>query len=70
LDQGERRSVKIGKEFGQECCLSPVVFSTKRQYISEEVLERFGDFRIGGQVTRTLEYTVFLVILTTEEIVV
>jgi hypothetical protein len=47
LDQGETRNVKTGRRVKQECCLSPVLFNLCSEYLTSEVLERFGDFRTG-----------------------
>jgi hypothetical protein len=63
LDQGETRSVKIGRGVRQGCCLSPIVFNLYSEYLIKEALEGFGDFKIGGQVIRTVKYADDLVLL-------
>jgi hypothetical protein len=67
LDQGETRSVKIGRGVRQGCCLSPIVFNLYSEYLTKEALEGFGDFKIGGQVIGTAKYADDLVLLAREE---
>jgi hypothetical protein len=67
LDQGERRSVKIGRGVRQGCCLSPIVFNLYSEYLTKEALEGFGDFKTGGQVIGTVKYADDLVLLAREE---
>jgi hypothetical protein len=69
LDQGETRSVKIGRAVGQCYCLSPILFSLYSKYLTKELLEEFGDFRIGGQVIHTVKYADELVLQAREETV-
>jgi hypothetical protein len=70
LDQGEIRSVKTGGGIRQVCCLSSTVLSLHSKYrTNEEALERFGDFKIGGQVICTVKYADDLGILAEEEMV-
>jgi hypothetical protein len=68
LDQGETRSVKIGRGVRQVCCLSPILFNLYSEYLTKESLEGFGDFKIG-QVIRTVKYADDLVLLAREETV-
>jgi hypothetical protein len=69
LDQGETKSVKIGRGFRQGCCLSLILFNLHSEYLNKEALEGFGDFKIEGQVIRTVEYADDLVLLAREETV-
>jgi hypothetical protein len=43
------------------------VFNLCSEYITKEALEGFGDFKIGGQVIRTVKYADDLVLLVREE---
>jgi hypothetical protein len=56
LDEGETKGVKIGRGVRQGCCLSPILFKLHGEYLKKEALEGFGDFKIGGQVIRTVKY--------------
>ena len=56
LDQGERRLVTTGQEVRQGCCSSPILFNFYREYLTKEALAGFGDFKIEGQVIRTVKY--------------
>jgi hypothetical protein len=67
LDQGETRSVKIGRGVRQGCCLSPILFNLYSEYLTKEALEGFGDFKIGGQIIRTVKCADDLVLLAREE---
>jgi hypothetical protein len=67
LDQGETRSVKIGRGIRQVCCLSPILFNLYSEYLTKEALEGFGDFKIGGQVICTVKYADELMLLAREE---
>jgi hypothetical protein len=69
LDQGEMRSVKIGRGVRQGCCLSLILFNLYSEYLTKEALEGFGDFKIGAQVLRTVKYADDLVLLAKEETV-
>jgi hypothetical protein len=66
LDQGETRSVKIGRGVRQGCCLSPILFNLYSEYLTKEALEGFGGFKIG-QVISTVKYADDLVLLAREE---
>jgi hypothetical protein len=65
LDQGEMRSVKIGRGVRQGCCWSPILFNLYSEYLTKEALEGFGDFKIA-QVIRTVKYEDYLVLLAEE----
>jgi predicted nucleotidyltransferase len=39
------------------------------EYLTKQDLEGFGDFKIGGQVIRSVKYTYYLVLLAKEETV-
>jgi len=67
LNRGETRSVKIGREVRQGCCLSPIPFNLYSECLTKEALEGFGDFRIGGKIINTLKYADDLVLLAKEE---
>jgi hypothetical protein len=67
LDQGETRSVKIGRGVRQGSCLSPILFNLYSEYLTTEALEGFGEFKIGGQVIHTVKYADDLVLLAREE---
>jgi len=67
LNRGETRSVKIGRGVRQDCCLSPIMFNLYSEYLTKEVLEGLGDFKIGGQIIHTVKYADDLVLLTKEE---
>jgi hypothetical protein len=64
LDQGETRSVKIGRGVRQGCSLS---FNLYSKYLTKEALKGFGDLKIGGQVICTVKYADELVLLAKEE---
>jgi hypothetical protein len=70
LNQGVTRSVKFGRGIRQGCCLSPILFNLYSEYLTKEALEGTGDFKIGGQVIRTVKYADDLVLLAREEKVV
>jgi hypothetical protein len=57
------------KRSRQGCCLSPILFNLRvySEYLTKEALEGFGDFKIGGQVIRTVKYADYLVLLAREE---
>ena len=66
-DPGATRSVKIGREVWQGCCLSLFLFKSYSECLTKEALEGFGDFKIGGQVIRTVKCADGLVLLAQEE---
>jgi len=53
--------MNIGKEVRQGCCLSPILCNLHN--------ESFGDFKIGGQILRTVKYVGDFVILAEEQTV-
>jgi hypothetical protein len=65
LDQEKTGRVKGGRGVCRRCCLSSIVFNW---YLTKEALEDFGNFRIRGQVFRTLKYADGLVLHTNEEV--
>jgi len=67
LNQGETRSVKIGRGVRQGCCLSPILFNLYSEYLTKEALEGLGNFKIGGQIIHTVKYADDLVLLAKEE---
>ena len=69
LDGTGTRGGKIGRGIRQGRCLSPILINLYRQYLTNEALEGFGDFRIGGQVIRTLKYANKLALLAKEVVV-
>jgi hypothetical protein len=46
-----------------------ILFNLCSEYLINEALEGFGDFRIGGQVICTVKYADVLVLLAKEEMV-
>jgi hypothetical protein len=59
--------VKIGRGVRQSCCLSPILFNLYSEYLTKEGREGIGDFKIGGQVIRTVKYADDLELLAREE---
>jgi endoglucanase Acf2 len=45
LDHEETRSVKTETGVSQGCCLLPILFNLYTEYLSNEALEGFGDFK-------------------------
>jgi hypothetical protein len=45
----------------------PILFNLYSEYLTKEALEGCGDFKIGGQVIRTVKYAADLVLLAREE---
>ena len=62
-------SAKFGRGVRQRRSLSPILFNSYGEYLTKDATERFGDFKIGGQVIRTLKYADDLVLLAKEETV-
>jgi hypothetical protein len=60
--------VDIGR-VRERCCLSTILFNLYSEYLTEEALEGFGNFKIGGQVIHTVKYADELVLLAEEETV-
>jgi hypothetical protein len=61
--------VKTGGEVRQGCCLSRSLFKLYREYLTTGVVERFGNFRVGGHLIRISKYADELVLMTVEETV-
>ena len=47
--------------------LSPILFNLYSECLTKEVVEGFGDFKIGRQIIHTVKYADELVLLATEE---
>jgi len=47
--------------------LSPILFNLYSECLTNEVLEGFGDFKIGRQIIHTVKYANDLVLLAMEE---
>jgi hypothetical protein len=67
LNRGETRSVRIGREVRQGCCLSPILFNLYSEYLTKEALEGFGEFKIGRKIIHTVKYADDLVLLAKEQ---
>ena len=67
LNRGETRGVKFGRGVRQGCCLSPILFNLYSECLTKEALERFGVFKIGGQIIHTVQYADDLVLLKREK---
>jgi hypothetical protein len=67
LDQWETRIVKIGRGVRQRHCLSSILFNFYSEYFTKKGLERFGDFKVGGQVILTVKCADDVVLLAKEE---
>jgi hypothetical protein len=61
--------VKIGRGVRKGCCFLLILFNLYSEYLTKEALEGFGDFKIGGQVIRFVQYAAELVLLAKEETV-
>jgi hypothetical protein len=66
-DPGETRSVQIGREGREGRYLSPILFNLYSEYLTNVALEGFGDFKVGGQVIRTVKHGDKIVLLAKEE---
>jgi len=42
--------VKNGRRVRLGCCLWPILYNVYSEYPTQEALEGFGDFKLGGQV--------------------
>ena len=67
MDQGETRSVQIGRGVRQGCCLSPILFNLYSECLTKEALDGLRDFNIGGKITQTVKYADDLVLMAKEE---
>jgi hypothetical protein len=67
MDQGDIRSLKIGRGVRQGCCLSPNLFNLYSEYLNKEALEILEDFKTGGQEIRTVKYANDFVLLDKKE---
>jgi hypothetical protein len=61
--------VKIGRGDRQRCCLSPILFNSYSEYLTNEALEGCAKSRIGGEAIRNRKYADDLVLLAKEETV-
>jgi hypothetical protein len=67
LHQADKTGVKTGRGVRQEYFLSLILFKVYSEYLTKEVLEGYGDFKIG-QIICTVNYT-DLVLLAQEDTV-
>jgi len=61
--------VKTGKGGRRGCRLLPLLFNLYSEYLTEDILERFGDLDVREQVFRTVKYAGNLMLLAKEETV-
>jgi hypothetical protein len=54
----------IGRRVRQGFCLLPILSNLYSKYFTKEALEGFGDFKIVGQVIRTVKYVEDFVLMT------
>ena len=59
--------MKTERGVRQGCCLSPILYELYSECLTKEVLEGFGDFKIGGPIIHTVKYADELVLLAKEE---
>jgi hypothetical protein len=69
LDQGEKTSVKIEIGVRIGCCLSQILFSLCSEYLTNEALEWFGDFRMEEYVICTVKFADNFVLLAKKQMV-
>jgi hypothetical protein len=69
LGQVETRNVKTGRGVTGVCSHVADCINVYSEYLTQEALEGFGDFKIGGQVMGTVKYADDLVLLAKEETV-
>ena len=55
MDQGETRSVQIGRRVRQGCCLSPILFNLYSEWLTKEALDGLGNFNMRGQIIQTVK---------------
>jgi hypothetical protein len=68
LNRGET-SVKIEREVRQGCRSSQILFNLYSECLIKEALDGLGDFKIGGQIIKTVKYVDDLVLMVKEETV-
>ena len=56
LDQGETRSVQIGRGVRQGSCLSLIQFNLYSECLTKEALDGLGELNIGGKIIQTVKY--------------
>jgi len=59
--------MKIGRGVREGCCLLPILFKLYSECHTKEALERFGGFKIRGQIFHAVKYADDLVLLAKEE---
>jgi hypothetical protein len=69
MNLGEISSVNTGRGVRQGRCLSIILFNLYSECLTKEALERFGNFKIGGQIINTVKYADDLVLLVKEQMV-